>query len=189
MNKDKSKKTMLLVALILVVILATIITRFFTKDRTWPIKAETSSSTEIVIPENWLSGESEGFIFKYPENFGTKYINPVDWPIKINISKQAFSCLEAGNEISLAGETKLESVGNREYCVTRESEGAAGSIYTNYAYAFPYNNETLIMTFSSRATQCMNYDNPEQAECLTERESFNITPLVDKIASTIKSSN
>lgn len=188
-EQNKSQRTKMLIALILVVILATILTRFFIKEKPVTVPANTSSSTQLVIPENWLSGENGGFSFKYPENFNTKYISPVDWPIKVNVYEQEYSCLEAGTEVLPAGQTKKENINGKEYCVTRESEGAAGSVYTNYAFAMPYEGKTLIMTFTSRATQCMNYDNPEQTECLNERESFDISPLIDQIASTLKPLN
>lgn len=187
-EKNKDKRTKMLIALILIVILATFITRFYTKDR--PVETSTtSSSTEIFVPESWLAGEDGGFSFKFPESFGTKYISPVDWPIKINLYEQEFSCLEAGEEVLPAGQTKKEMINDKEYCVTRESEGAAGSVYTNYAYALPFEGKTLIMTFSSKATQCMNYDNPGQTECIVERESFDISLLIDQIASTLKNLN
>jgi hypothetical protein len=64
-------------------------------------------------------------------------------------------------------------IGGREYCVTKVSDGAAGSTYTQYAYATAEGNDkTKIFTFTLRFVQCMNYDDPEQAECLSERDTF-----------------
>ncbi|MFZ2414956.1 MAG: hypothetical protein WAW33_03110, partial [Minisyncoccia bacterium] len=76
-------------------------------------------------------------------------------------------------------------VNNREYCVTKESEGAAGSIYTNYAYAFPKDTKTIIFTFTTRATQCANYDEPNKTACEKEREAFDLDGIVDRMAQSL----
>ena len=77
-------------------------------------------------------------------------------------------------------------VDNRTYCVTKVSEGAAGSIYTQYAYAFPKNSKVVILTFSLRFPQCGNYSEPEKNECEGERETFDVDSIIDRIAQTLK---
>ena len=78
------------------------------------------------------------------------------------------------------------TVGNRAYCVTRESEGAAGSVYTSYTYVFGEGNETIIFTFSLQAVQCANYDNPQKTACEKERRSFDPDRIADQMARSIK---
>jgi len=124
--------------------------------------------------------------FDYPEKLPYKYISAVDWPPQIQELNQFFSCTEGGSEIMTAGQTKKQTIGGTEYCVTKESEGAAGSVYTQYAYAFERNNKTEILTFSLRFVQCANYDDPEKIECEKERNSFSIDNTVNWMAKSIK---
>lgn len=124
--------------------------------------------------------------FSYPEKLPYKYISEVDWPPQIQELNQVFSCNEGGSEIMTAGQTKKQTINGTEYCVTKESEGAAGSIYTQYAYAFPRNGKTDIITFSLRFVQCANYDDPNKTECENERSSFSIDGTVDGMAKSIK---
>jgi hypothetical protein len=103
----------------------------------------------------------------------------VDWPPQIQVVPGPFSCTEAGEETSRAGRTENRIIDGTVYCVTKVTEGAAGSIYTQYAYARETDgNKVMILTFSSRAVQCTNYDEPEASACEVEQEAFD----PDKIA-------
>jgi hypothetical protein len=127
-----------------------------------------------------------GLTFQYPEKLSTTYIGATDWPPKVNIEDKQFTCKEAGDETARAGKTERRIVGEREYCVTKVTEGAAGSIYTLYAYAFPKDNKTMIFTFSLQSAQCGNFDEEKKTECEGERETFDIDSVIDKIAQSIK---
>lgn len=121
------------------------------------------NTTEDILPANP----------NFPETLNTKYITAVDWPPATNVMDEPYSCTEAGVDTERAGGTKKEDINGREYCVTKVSDGAAGSTYTQYAYATAEGNDkTKIFTFTLRFVQCMNYDDPEQAECLSERDNF-----------------
>jgi len=109
----------------------------------------------------------------------TKYIFPVDWPPKVSNVNKPFSCLEAGSEASPGGQTQKVVVNNHTYCVTKETQGAAGSIYTQYAYARAKNNQTEIFTFSLRFVQCGNYPEPEKTACERESQTFRIDTFID----------
>jgi len=183
---------------IILIIILCVLFVYFTKDKNKTIGDNTNNNgtTTQTVPtnnnqntidtSNWVSTSTDEFSFKYPESLGTNYVNTVDWPPVINAEDQAYSCTEGGTSANArAGQTSKEIINGKEYCVTRESEGAAGSVYTNYAYAFANGDQTLIATFSLRAPQCMNYDDPKQTECLNEEASFNISPTVDAIAKTI----
>lgn len=123
--------------------------------------------------------------FQYPNDIGTQYISTVDWPPKVEVSDDAYSCTEAGSETASAGQTTEQTINGHTYCVTKESEGAAGSTYTNYAYAVAKDNKTVIFTFSLRFVQCANYDDPQQQACEDERASFNIDNTLDEIVQTL----
>jgi len=135
-----------------------------------------------------------GISFQYPETLSTTYIHAFDWPPKIAVLNQPFVCTEGGSEIMTAGQTLKQVINGRNYCVTKESEGAAGSIYIQYAYATSADlnnlpqegNSTIILTFSTRMVQCGNYDDPQKTTCETERASFNIDPIIDQIVKSLK---
>lgn len=129
---------------------------------------------------------TRGISFQYPASFPATYISTVDWPPQVILDPGPFSCVEAGSETASAGKTERHIVGGREYCVTRESEGAAGSIYTQYAYAFPRGDKVVILTFTSRSVQCANYDEPKRGACEAERNSFDIDGLTDKMAQSLR---
>ena len=139
---------------------------------------------------SWLKSENSEISFKYPEKLDTNYINTVDWPPIFKIEDKAYSCLENDNNSTLeGGKTSKEIIGGKEFCINRQDEGAAGSVYSNYIYTFLYQNKTITATFSLRAPQCMNYDEPKQSECINEENSFNISSLILNIISTIKLNN
>jgi hypothetical protein len=132
------------------------------------------------------SDAASGVTYWYPEDLGTKYISKVDWPPAVQVMSGPFVCTEAGNETQPAGKTEQKTVMGRSYCVTIEGEGAAGSVYNQYAYAFSKNDKTVILTFSLRFVQCANYDAPQSTECTAERNSFDPDNLIDGIAQTVK---
>jgi hypothetical protein len=116
--------------------------------------------------------------FTYPEGIAQTYISTVDWPPKVQVLNQAYSCSPAGLETDRAGITEEKTLRGHAVCITRESEGAAGSTYTNYAYSFAKDQKTVILTFSLRFPQCANYPDPEETVCSTERQAFNIDNLL-----------
>lgn len=132
-----------------------------------------------------ITDSKTGISYQYPENLTTKYISIVDWPPMIQELDQPFTCTEGGSEIARAGQTTQQTINGTTYCVTKESEGAAGSIYVNYAYAFARNNKTDILTFSLRFVQCANYEEPNKTACDTERASFTPDYILDQIAKSI----
>lgn len=141
-----------------------------------------------VTNEGWktMTDAATGVSFQYPETVSTPYITTSDWPPKVQVLNQSYTCTEAGVETERAGITEKRLVGGREYCVTTVTEGAAGSNYTQYAYAFAQGNKTVILTFTLRFVRCENYDAAQRTACETERASFNIESTVDRIARSLK---
>jgi hypothetical protein len=134
----------------------------------------------------WVVGSSAGLNFQYPPAFSTKYISPVDWPPLFQILTEDFECTEAGENIERAGRTEEKLINGKTYCVTEVVQGAAGSIYTQYAYAFEVEDEIVVMTFTTRMPQCVNYPELEMGECESERMAFNIDDLAAQIAETVE---
>ena len=129
---------------------------------------------------------ASGLSLKYPESLGTKYISTIYWPPKLAISENAFYCAEGGSEVLQHGLMEKVTIAGREYCRTKESEGAAGSIYTTYTYAFPKDGKVFSLLFTLRFVQCDNYDDPNKSECKAERAAFNPDKTLDMIAQSIK---
>lgn len=135
-----------------------------------------------------------GITFQYPEQLTAEYMRALDWPPKVQVLNTPFSCTEAGTNTSRAGRTEKRTVDDRAYCVTEIVEGAAGSTYTQYAYAFPKNfadaaeknGKTVIFTFTIQAPQCANYEDPKKTACEKERESFDLDSVVDRMAHSIR---
>jgi hypothetical protein len=138
--------------------------------------------------EGWrtYSDSTRGIAFRYPAELGTAYIRALDWPPMVQIADGPLQCIEAGSETARAGRTERATIGGRGYCVTRESEGAAGSVYTSLAYALEQEGRVVILTFSVRAVQCGNYDDLRKRQCETERDAFDLDPLIDAIARTLE---
>jgi len=153
---------------------------------------EFAACPEVVVPtapeDDWetMIDNDLGVTFKYPEVLSSKYITAADWPPIVNLFDGPLGCISGGNEIKKGGSVEMRMVNNRTYCVTKQSEGAAGSVYTTYTYVGEQTDNKLIaFTFSLRAVQCLNYDDPQKTECLGERESFDVDSLVDRIAQTV----
>lgn len=104
----------------------------------------------------------------------TKYIKAQEWPPTVTVTDGPLTC--AGKKI----------INGTPYCITAQSEGAAGSTYTTYTYAAEKDWKIITLSFVLRAVQCMNYDNPEQAECLAERAAFDVDALADQIFKSTK---
>jgi hypothetical protein len=124
--------------------------------------------------------------FQYPKEILAEYISETKWPPKLIIEDKPFVCNQSGNEIQQGGQTEQRLVDNRVYCITKQSEGAAGSIYTYYTYEFPKDHQTGVITFTLRFVQCQNYDEPKASECESERSAFDIDGTVDRIVQSIK---
>ena len=149
-----------------------------------PGSAPTQPSAE---PEAGLKSSTQaGMTFTYFETLPETYIHVVDWPPKLQVNSGPFTCTEAGDVTARAGRTRKIVIDGHVYCVTEVQEGAAGSVYTQYAYAAERDGKTVIMTFSLRAEQCGNYDEPKRTECETERANFDIGGRIDAMFSTLK---
>ncbi len=132
-----------------------------------------------------ITEKPEQSSFYYPPELSTKYISQVDWPPQVTIDNQPFICNPAGNEVQLGGRTELRTVDNRQYCLTKQSEGAAGSVYTTYSYRFPKGDQTGVVSFTLRFVQCQNYDEPKASDCENEQSAFDADSLADRMAQSL----
>lgn len=148
---------------------------------------ETPVLSDTAATKGWATytDPDEGITFKYPADFTTTYIHPVDWPPMAQVMDGTFTCKEVGATTASAGRTTKRTINGKEYCVTEETEGAAGSMYTQYAYQAAVGGKLVFLTFTTRAPQCDNYDDPAKTACKTERNSFSIDSLIDQIFQTV----
>ncbi len=173
-----SKYGIILGAIILVVIIVVACLTLYTPEK-------------ILLPadphQGWNTSSSteKGITFKYPKDLSTTYIHPVDWPPQVAVLNMPFACSEAGNENAVAGKTELHMVGMHAYCITKETGAAAGSTYTQYAYATPKGGKVVILTFSLQFPQCANYDELQKSACESEQQGFSIDPTIDQIMNTL----
>lgn len=144
-----------------------------------------SPTVETPAQSSNLSTTTNGITFFYPAEILTTYIHTVDWPPKVQVTTTAFTCTQAGSQTAPAGETKQVTINTHTYCITKEIEGAAGSMYTSYAVAFPKGNKTIFFTFSLRSVQCGNYDDPQKTACEKEQNSFDINSIIDSMAQSV----
>jgi len=145
-------------------------------------------NTAPITTTEWktFSDEAMGITFQYPENFFTTYIDATDWPPVANIIDGPLACVDSGEETVQAGKTESKTINQHEYCITKVVEGAAGSTYTQYAYAREIQNKYIFLTFTLRAPQCVNYDDPKKSACIGEEATFDINSIIDGIFETIK---
>lgn len=134
----------------------------------------------------WQPTTASGITFDYPAALAAHYIKLDDWPPQLQIVDEPYTCTESGDMGARAGGTEERSVSGNTYCVTHILEGAAGSVYSQYAYAFPYQSNTAILTFSTRLPQCENFGQPDSSMCQGERVAFNPDVLVNSIVETIR---
>ncbi|HEU4677419.1 MAG TPA: hypothetical protein VFS75_01720 [Candidatus Paceibacterota bacterium] len=149
--------------------------------------AGTSTAVTPVVPTGWKTADatSSNATFSYPESFGTTYVEAYDWPPVLTIENQSYSCTEAGSPDASGGRTEKRIIDGKEYCVTTEMGGAAGSVYSQYAYATDLAGKEAILTFTVRSPQCGNYEEPQKSECANEEATFDLDSLIGDIMQTI----
>jgi len=129
----------------------------------------------------------DGITFQYPKELLAKYVSIAEWPPVIKIETDTYFCKTTPQEVSSMSEiTSQRIVDNRTYCVNIKHEGAAGSVYSSYAYTTVKNGKLVKVNFSLRYTNCGNYDEEQNKACASEREAFDIDSTVDRIVQTIK---
>ncbi|HYF10351.1 MAG TPA: hypothetical protein VD967_01980 [Candidatus Paceibacterota bacterium] len=142
--------------------------------RTGP-NCEFAACPKAMPIEGWRTLEDGRLSYQYPPDLGTSYISVAEWPPRVTF-RDSYSCLA----------TERRVINSREYCVTAVSEGAAGSVYTEYSYAFPRGPRTAVLSFTLRTPQCANYAEPQRSACEAERDSFDPDVLAGRIAESLR---
>ncbi len=143
-----------------------------------------SSGGENKIQWSLYIGDKQAQTFLNIDKLTTKYMHVLGTNAKITIaSTTPYSCNLAGSDESMVVSAKTEKhvVGRYEYCVTTQTEGAAGSSYNTYNYTVAHNSGTVIFDFAVQYTQCANYDETEKKACEAERAIFSIDSFVSQM--------
>lgn len=161
-----TKKTIFQVVLLIIII--TVVTYGFMD------KPQAVAPTQQEVTENQTPTNPSGA--PYDTALTTTYITSDIWPPVVNQIPGTFSCQAVTGGV--LGTTEQKIIEGVVYCVSTMSDGAAGSVYTTYVYERAVHPDMLArVMFTLKATQCMNYDQPKQGECLAERDAFNVDIL------------
>lgn len=125
-------------------------------------------------------------------DLNTDYISSQDWKVKIvneeekyppklKITEGQINCKKTSSESGLLTRTAKRRIDGRIYCIESTSEGAAGTIYTQYAYFTIKNGSLITLSCVIRYPQCINYSEPHRTECANERETFDLDKIMGYI--------
>jgi len=160
-------------------------------------EGENVSQPEVKIMIEEIDNESE----KQPHynilvDLNTEYIGSQDWkviiineeekyPPKFKINEGHIDCKITSSETDLLFETAKRSIDGQIYCIESFSEGAAGTIYTQYIYSTIKSGSLITVSCVIRYPQCTNYSEPYNTECENERETFDLDKIIDLIVKNI----
>ncbi|MBX4181635.1 hypothetical protein KW807_02110 [Candidatus Parcubacteria bacterium] len=127
----------------------------------------------------WLSttDPESGLNFEYPANFGTKYIEPLDWPPRVRVEQRPLMCTNAGEVGARAGQSVTRVIEGEEYCVTTLSQDS----YNQYVYATTKEPGVVYVSFSTHLRDCTTYSESERRECESEEASFSPDITINEI--------
>jgi len=132
--------------------------------------------------ENTESNLPDSFKASYIsfQNYGLNVFKTEEYPkLESWVENGAVECNETPQESSLPLRISKKEINNQKYCISASSEGAAGSVYTQYVYTTVIENNVYLVQFVARYPGCSNYPDKERRECEVERENFNLDNLVD----------
>lgn len=127
--------------------------------------------------------EPKEIVFEEIKAMDTKYISGQVWPPVITIFEASeLVCNETPMESSASQERVYrENIDGQEYCISALSQGAAGSVYTEYSYSTIKFNKLITLDFTLRFNQCYNYEEDKISECVSERENFSVSNNINEI--------
>lgn len=134
-----------------------------------------------------FTDQTTGVEFRYPEELPALFIHSQVWPPKMTVENNVFSCAETPAESSLPERVAQKTVASKVYCIKAISEGAAGSVYTDYTYKTADNGKIISLNFILRYPQCDNYsEDSDRTNCANERSHFNLDEIVSRIIASAK---
>ena len=122
------------------------------------------------------------------QNFNSGVFRGTDYPASIDsrFVNGEIDCDETAAESSLSLRVSKKEINGKKYCISAFSEGAAGSVYTQYAYTTAIDDYVYLFQFLAHYPHCSNYPDKERLACEKEREIFDLDALVDQEIETIR---
>jgi hypothetical protein len=156
-----------------------------------PVATSTCTSPEGCAPATSTLATKVDSIqnleYQYAPTLPTTYIQTQDWPPTVTAKAASFTCVgEPASTTTYEVVASERTISERRYCVKTSIGAAAGSTYTTYGYSTLKNSRLVTIGFTLRATQCANYEEPQQAACTAERQAFNPDSLVESIVASLK---
>ena len=144
--------------------------------------AEIQEQDEEIEENNIGSNLPDSFKANYIsfQKYGSNIFKAEEYPkLESWVENGAIECTETPLESSLPLRISKKEINGQKYCIGAFSEGAAGSVFTEYAYTTVISDNVYLVQFIARYPNCSNYPDQERRECETERENFNLDNLVD----------
>lgn len=144
-----------------------------------------------VITVKYLNTNDEDLVSNLPNSFKADYISFQDYTSNIYqadkypkleswVENGEIECDETSPLSSLAMRINKREINGKKYCVIASSEGAAGSVYTQYTYSTVIGGNIYVINLTARYNNCGNYPEEDLLKCHKEREQFNLDALVDR---------
>jgi len=148
------------------------------------------SKTRIMITE--IENSLEKPQYEVQVDLNSKYIDSQKWeleiiekaeeyPSGIKITEGQIGYKETSSESGLLSRIVKRSIEGRFYCIELVSDGAAGTIYTQYIYSTLKKDNLITVSCVIQYPQCMNYSEPHRTECVKECESFDLDRIISNI--------
>jgi len=156
-------------------------------------EGENVSQPEVkIIIEEIDNGSEKQLHYDILVDLNTEYIGSQDWKVKIvneeekyppkfKITEGQIDCKKTSSESGLLFRTVKRKIDGRIYCIESLSEGAAGTIYTQYTYSTIKSGSLIMVSCVIRYPQCINYSEPYRTECANERERFDLNKIIGHI--------
>ena len=156
-------------------------------------EGENVSQPEVkIIIEEIDNGSEKQLHYDILVDLNTEYIGSQDWKVKIvneeekyppkfKITEGQIDCKKTSSESGLLFRTVKRKIDGRIYCIESLSEGAAGTIYTQYTYSTIKSGSLIMVSCVIRYPQCINYSEPYRTECANERETFDLNKIIGHI--------
>jgi hypothetical protein len=137
--------------------------------------------TEASEIESYLPNSFKADYISF-QNYSLGIFSVAEYPrLEFWIENGEIECDETNLESSLPLRISQKELNGHKYCMAAFSEGAAGSVYTEYAYSTVIDNNVYSVQFVARYPSCSNYPTEEKLQCERERESFDLDNLVSQV--------
>ena len=156
-------------------------------------EGENGSSPEVkIIIEEMDNGPEKQPHYAILVDLNTEYIGSQNWkvnilneeenyPPKFKITEGQIDYKITSSESGLLSETAKRRIDGQIYYIESTSEGAAGTIYTQYAYSTMKGGSLITVSCVMRYPQCINYSEPHRTECTNECETFDLDKIIGYI--------